>query len=99
LQINKMNKLQFNTDVVELPYGKWVWCVGKWCQFKYKWEMYNVTKDNQSILDEALKSWEAKRYYSNELRKEQWGNSVDFYVYGVDKNWHKIPDVQLHVVK
>jgi hypothetical protein len=22
LQINKMNKLQFNTDVVELPYGK-----------------------------------------------------------------------------
>ena len=99
LQENKMKKMQFNADVVELPYEEWVACIGKWLQFKYNWEIYNATKDNQSILDEALKSWGVKRYYSNKLREEQWWDSVDFYVYGVDKDWHRIPDVELHVVR
>ena len=100
LQSDKMNKLQFNKDEVELPSGPWICHIGEWVQFEYEWKRYSNTSANQSILKQALKSWNIKFFWNKDLHKKQgWGNSVKIDVYVVNKNGDKFPDLHLSVTK
>ena len=100
LQSDKIEKIQFNSDLVSLPSGPWICYTGKWIQFEYEWKKYNVTSENQSILNQALKSWNVKWYWHKDsFKKYGWTNSASFDVYVVDKNWKKIPDTHLSISK
>ena len=100
LQSDKIEKIQFNSDLVSLPSGPWICYTGKWIQFEYEWKRYNVTSENQSILNQALKSWNVKWYWHKDsFKKYGWTNSANFDVYVVDKSWKKIPNAHLSISK
>ena len=100
LQSDKIDKINLNSDLVELPSGNWICYTGKWIQFEYNWKKYNVTYENQSILNQALKTWNVKWYWHKDsFKKYWWTNSANFDTYVVDKNWKKIPDTHLNITK
>ena len=100
LQSDKIEKIQLNSDMVSLPGGPGICYTGKWIQFEYEWEKHNVTSENQSVLNQALKSGNVKWYWHKDsFKKYGWTDSANFDVYVVDKNWKKIPDVHLSITK
>lgn len=100
LQSDKIEKIQLNSDLVNLPGGPGICYTGKWIQFEYEWEKHNVTSENQSVLNQALKSGNVKWYWHKDsFKKYGWTDSANFDVYVVDKNWKKIPDAHLSITK
>ena len=100
LQSDKIEKIQLNSNLVSLPGGPGICYTGKWIQFEYEWEKHNVTSENQSVLNQALKSGNVKWYWHKDsFKKYGWTDSANFDVYVVDKNWKKIPDAHLSITK
>ena len=100
LQTPKIQNLQFSSDSVELPNGQWLCYTWVWIQFEYEWKKYMTTDANQSILNQALKSWKVKWYWDKTLSKKcGWKDSAKFNVYIVDKEWKRIPDLHLQIDK
>lgn len=100
LQSDKIDKIQFNSDLVELPSSNGICYTGKWIQFEYNWKKYIATNENQSILNQALKTWNIKWYWHKDsFKKYGWTNFADFNVYVVDKDWKRIPDLHTSINK
>lgn len=100
LQSEKINNIQLNSNLVKLPSGKWICYVGKWIQFEFNWKKYDTTLASQSILNQALKSWNVTWYRNKDMfKKYWWTNSVQFDVYVVDKQWNKIPNLHKTITK
>jgi hypothetical protein len=100
LQSPKIQNLQFSSDSVELPSGQWLCYTWVWIQFEYEWKKYMTTETNQSILNQALKSWKVKWYWDKTaFKKCGWKDSAKFDAYIVDKAWKKIPDLHLQIDK
>jgi len=100
LQSKAINNVQFNSDLIKLPNGKWICYVGKWIQFEFNWKKYDVTSASQSILSQALKSGNVARYRNKDMfKKYWWTSSAQFDVYVVDKQWNKIPNLHKSITK
>jgi hypothetical protein len=100
LQSEKINNIQLNSNLVKLPNGKWICYVGKWIQFEFNWKKYDTTSASQSILNQALKSWNITRYRNKDMfKKYWWTNSAQFDIYVVDKQWNKIPNLHKIITK
>ena len=100
LQSKAIDNIQLNSNLIKLPSGKWICYVGKWIQFEFNWKKYDVTSATQSILDQALKSWNVTRYRNKHMfKKYWWTNSAQFDTYVVDKQWNKIPNLSKSITK
>lgn len=100
LHSDKIDKVKLNSDLVELPSGNGIYYTGKWIQFEYNWKKYTATNENQRILNQALKSGNIKWYWHKDsFKRYWWTNSVNFNVYVVDKNWKKIPNLNISINK
>ena len=100
LHSDKIDKVKLNSDLVELPSGNGIYYTGKWIQFEYNWNKYTVTSENQPILNQALKSGNIKWYWHKDsFKKYWWTNFANFNVYVVDKNWKKIPNLNISINK
>ena len=100
LHSDKIQNLSFNSDNVALPNGQWICYSGLWIQFEYEWKRYTTTDTNQSILNQALKSWKVKWYWDKKVfKKYGWKDSVKFNAYIVDKAWKRIPNLHLQIDK
>ena len=86
--------------MVKLPSSKWTYYEGKWIQFEFNWKKYDAVSASQSILKQALKSWNVIRYRNkNMFKKYWWTNSAQFDVCVVDKEWNKIPNLNKSITK
>ena len=100
LQSKKIENLQLNSEDIALPNSKWICYTGIWIQFEFEWKRYVTTDTNQSILNQALKSWNIKWYWNkNIFKKHGWKDNSKFNVYIVDKDGNKIPDLNLNINK
>jgi len=100
LQSKKIDNIKLNADLISLPSGNGICYMGKWIQFEYNWKKYNATTENQTILNQALKSWNIKRYrHRDTFKKFWWTNSAQFDVYVVDKSWNKFPNLHKSITK
>lgn len=100
LQSKQIESIQLNSNHVELPSSPWICYIGKWIQFEYDGQLYDMTTDNQTIIKEALQSGNVKWYWNKKIFKKYGGIGtaiIDAYV--VDKAGKKIPDLHLSVNK
>lgn len=100
LQSDKIEKLQFNSDNIQLPSGQWICYTGVGIQFEFEWKKYMTTDTNQSILNQALKSWNIKWYWNRDTFKKCGGkDNAKINAYVVDREWKRIPDLHLNITK
>ena len=100
VQSDKIEKLQFNTDITELPSGRWLCYVGMGIQFEYGGEWYNMTKENEDKFRTIVANNDIKwRWNKTSWRKYGGVGTVTFDVYVLDKQGDKIPDLHLSFSK
>ena len=100
LQSDKIENLQFNSDNIQLPSGQWICYTGVGIQFEFEWKKYMTTDTNQSILNQALKSWNIKWYWNRDTFKKCGGkDNAKINAYVVDREWKRIPDLHLNITK
>lgn len=96
LHIPEIESIQTNSDMIELPSYEWLWYMGPWIMFEYKWKLYEASKENESIEKEALKQWnQVKWSFNKTLYIKYWWNKeyISFSNFAVDTDWEKIPNI------
>ena len=100
LQLSKLENLQFNSWITELPNNKWSCYTGKWIVFEYNGQRYEASEKNQSILKQWLISWNiTKRYRDSDKSRKQWQKNPNFKVFVINKKWDMIPNTQRNISK
>ena len=100
LKADELNALQLSTDDVELPAVNGICYIGMGVQMEFNGKRYDMTKANQDIIQEALKSGNTKWYWSKDrFRKYGGTDTATLNVYSIDNAGDKIPNFQLTVEK
>ena len=100
LKADKFNALQLNADEVELPAGTGICYTGMGVQMEFNGKRFDMTEANQDIVQNALKSGNAKWYWNKDRFKKYGGtDTATLNVYATDKAGDKTPNFQLTVNK
>jgi len=88
-ELDELKEKQLGTGETFLTDRKWFYCQGMWVYFKIDEQKYENIKSNQSILEDAIKSWKKiERWRSYTLFRQQWWqwDSVEWNISSTDKD-------------
>lgn len=99
LQADKLNDIQFDKDSVELPDGKGICYTGKGVQFSIDGNTCDMTEENRTTLENAVKSGKEITWTYNADQAKKYGvtgeNSITVQV--MDTKARIIPDLSISV--
>lgn len=99
LQADKLNDIQFDKDSIELPDGKGICYTGKGVQFTIDGNTYDMTEENRTTLENAVKSGKEITWTYNADQAKKYGvtgeNSITVQV--MDTKARIIPDLSISV--